>query len=490
MSLFEDLKGKFETKYGVTIDFDAMRKAYLTNTGLNALIANKKESNPDAAFYKHCLMTLLHKHLENGIEFREKSIGGYGFIHLNLLDFVNEYEGMMKARHNEDPEKKDQKRHSYEGLRKTLFDEVKAETEIYNKPISAIWGEKIVENQMTVDELKEKVEREHNYYVENHKNVENALIAQHVVVNVIAAKKALEKAWKDRGVFWRLRHPIQAIQQYTYMNSLKERITTYAQDGWKTENYDLTSSMMEEVYQKVDLAIQAKQEQLARQNVQVDEEQPVQETKTLIVKNSIQKLFGMDKARTDNLADEIVKKLPGNVKQYPGHLSMVLRNGLQLCLESIYSDSRFIDVLELPAEEQMVHVVRAISEAAVSYTKGLGYNEMEKLVADQIIVDAIVYEIPIVKENPELFCKFSKGFMVNYPKEYVDKNAFVTNQEYEKKIQTLTETKAMYDEYMKNLEIQQIEVDVNEEANEIQSEFIEDEVKDSEIEMDKANLLE
>lgn len=64
MSKFTDEKGKFESLYGVTVDFEELERERLKLKHLNKYLLEKKEKNPDRELYKIGLRHLLRAYID------------------------------------------------------------------------------------------------------------------------------------------------------------------------------------------------------------------------------------------------------------------------------------------------------------------------------------------------------------------------------------------------------------------------------------------
>ena len=263
MPRFEELKEDFENTYDLTVDFTEFENDRRRHQYLDDFLFERPLTDHETELYKSALKTFLHTHVEKFIKisdhFEYADISGF-----YPVEFITKFEKMMQARHEEGPNK-NQPRKPFNGLGKTILADVKKELEIYNKPLSDIWAERIVNGKLSFDEVKRVADIEVddiNKYLNNiKKDPQNAQGDAYTksmgLANVVMAQRALEKAWKDRGIGWRIIHPFQAISQYIYKNKLATAVnaikaTGMSEEGIMAETEEVSDSMVKFVYENAD----------------------------------------------------------------------------------------------------------------------------------------------------------------------------------------------------------------------------------------------
>lgn len=262
MPSYEELKDEFEYLY-VPVDFTEAERERAQNQYLDDNLFERKTADHDARMYKKALLNMLHTYIEKytkiNVLFEYADITG-----LNLVEFLTKYENMMQARHEEGPNS-DQPRKPYNGLGKTIYNDIKKDLEVYNKPLVDIWSDQIVNGKLSFEEIREVVDSDiediNQYFRDIKENPERAQGEAYSkakgFANIEMAQKALDKAWKDRGVAWRIFHPVQAITQYLYKRSLANTVKSMKEkgmsaDGILEEREEITESMMKFVYEDSD----------------------------------------------------------------------------------------------------------------------------------------------------------------------------------------------------------------------------------------------
>ena len=265
MAGYSDLKSKLESEFNVTVDFDTIRKDKQKIMLLDQMLLGAKPTkNPNDTLYKEGLLTFVHHHIDSVIKMNHDVDYNYlsGF---DLVRFLTMYEAMMDAKHKEGPNK-DTPREPYDGMSETIFEDLKKSVEIYDKPLSEIWADKLVSGHLSYKEIKTIMNDEIDYVNNSVKenggdpdNIPEQTIAS--LANIEMAQKALDKAWKDRDLLWRFTHPIEAIQQYYYKSKLGKTVNTLREmkittDEYMKENDDLSESMMKHVYENSEYTAQ------------------------------------------------------------------------------------------------------------------------------------------------------------------------------------------------------------------------------------------
>ena len=226
-------QSNFEFHYG-TIDFRAMEIVQQKFKYLDNFLFERKDKNPELTKYRGGLSFLIHNYLNERLKINNDL--DYDLGKLDFVEFVERYEAMMAAIHKENHPDGTPERKPYLGKSRSAFvKDLKAFTQSYNKPLNEIWSDMIVKDQISFDEIKEvvagNIQSINHFLDEKAKSKPNTIETQEFR-NVLSrigeaspsasfaslhmARLALDKAWKDRSVFWRIIHPIEAVQQYIY----------------------------------------------------------------------------------------------------------------------------------------------------------------------------------------------------------------------------------------------------------------------------------
>ena len=266
-------KEEFEFYYG-EVDFDALQREQQKFKYLDNFLFETKSKDSAASAYRLNMLRLLRAHIDNKINLNAdldyRSLG-----ELDLVEFLNRYEKMMDENHKQGPDK-DKERLPFEGKKMSYYIKaLKGCTDVYNKPLHEIWADKMMNGQLPLDKIDEVVAghvEEINSHLDAmrnmpeqfagaHMNQHSAEKASDALANIHMVRLAMEKAWKDRGVLWRIFHPVQAVQQYLYKNELAETEASFVARGVSfdkvmEENPDFSTSMMKSVYETSNVSIQ------------------------------------------------------------------------------------------------------------------------------------------------------------------------------------------------------------------------------------------
>ena len=234
MATYQELVTKFQSDYNIQFDLDSLVHSSRVYNYLEDYLL-ETNSGTEAGVYKTVLSELLRDHIENKISISAGKTD-YDASQLDLVKFVKEYEAMMAAR-NEQSEQKNAKRKEYEGLRDTILVTAMGVLEAYDKPLTDIWADKVLNGKISFEEFSAFADGENQYVNENYSEAAHDALKSRAD-NVFLAAKAMEKIWEGRSIFWIIRHPVMAVRDYTY----KKTLSDYAQNLFTQKDYTYPAS--------------------------------------------------------------------------------------------------------------------------------------------------------------------------------------------------------------------------------------------------------
>ena len=411
---FENQRKKFEQKYGVEVSFEKMETMFNKLRYLDSFLFSKTRSDSPSAKYRRGLMYLLHSHIEKKTKMEQGS--EYDLTRLNIVDFVREYEDMVAQRHAES-EKSATPRAPREGMKEgKLLDYISKNLKQYDKSLSDIWADRVVNGAMSYKEMKTITTAENTAVSQNKEDA-----PQNSLANIVIAKEAMEKVCRQRGVFWIAFHPVQYYKEKSYLNELIGQVDRYRVSMRNDVSYALekTSGMMDGAYRGINKL--KSQEEKKLEIEQLAKEDP--ESDYIVVPPVTDKIKEI-MAQPDfakNFVKEILDKFPEKSIDRAASEDMMMGffnfgtfqsniEGLNAQFDKAMNKGK--DAKEEMAKMQEKIFIHATPLVPVGITK-----EEEFLAARQVIADIITKKLTPVAFEPKLK-EFEEGYVLNHPKSF------------------------------------------------------------------------
>ena len=249
MPTLEQAIEKFQSTYNIPVNFEEMETtakkfSFLENN--NFVLG----ASSNAIIYRSCLEQLLHSYVNSRITMTAGK-NDYDLSGLDIVKFVNDYEEMMAVKNEQTPN-----RQKYEGLSKSILGYAMDNLKYYDKPLTEIWADKVTMGLTSFEDFAAFADAENDYVVNNLKEMGKEALRKNAD-NVFLAKKAMDKIWENRGIFWIISHPLQAVKEYNYKNKLNDCVTNLAVTGgykYPDKNEYSYTSMIQASFEKVKAA--------------------------------------------------------------------------------------------------------------------------------------------------------------------------------------------------------------------------------------------
>ena len=247
MATYEQEIELFEKKYGITVDFDVLNVEANRFQYLDDNLFEKGTRDLNSFRYKSYFTQLLNSYVykKTDITFGEAN---YSLSELSLFQFIDDYERLMKAKHEANPEDK-RKRADFEGLKDQMLGIAKECTKKFDTSLGNIWAYKLTHDKMKYDDFQRFVESELKdvmYGKDLPKYSES-------IANIYTAQIAMQKAWKDTSIFQIVIHPIDSIRQYLLLGKLNKSVDYFKSLGENcpTEGNFISGSMLKDTLDEV-----------------------------------------------------------------------------------------------------------------------------------------------------------------------------------------------------------------------------------------------
>ena len=409
---FNEKWAAFESKYGITLSLETIENTMNKIKQLDNFLFEKQDTNPGRTRYYRGLMNLLYNHIENKTKMQEGK--SYDLLDLNIIEFIRDYEDVMKQKHAESDEAENERK-PYEGIKGgKLLEDVKEGLKQYDKTLSAIWAERIVNGKMKFEDMQTITEAENDNML---KNRETRYKTKQSLANVLVAKDAMTKVCRERGFFWKAFHLIQYFREKNYLQKLIDQVNTYrlvlgeTTDGTMLQNISVVGS----AYESIETF---KNEQKQKQA----EKEPEKETgKIKSVFNKIETIL-TDPAFGEDFTKEVMSKfsISEGHKDSAKMLFEAQFGGFVFKAQLKNFNKKFDKAISTGADakQAMETVAKEVFKLSKISAGFLGFEEKEELIAAQVIADMVMQKLTAVAFEPEKFGEFAKGYALNHPAEF------------------------------------------------------------------------
>ena len=217
---YEATLKRFNAKYQINVSIDAMVEL---QSSLSAL-----EEEPAMIDYASLLSDVLKIYLDKNTRIKES--GTYGIPDFSLGEFIIDFEEVMEEKYRADL-KAGQKptREPYAGANLSdVFSFAGNLVKEYSKPLVSVWAGRIKKGVMSVDTMRAVTDGEYEKLMgiggKLEQKVKGELDEETMkrLANVVAAREAMEKVRKSRGILWVLANLRINIREWKYMKQLRK----------------------------------------------------------------------------------------------------------------------------------------------------------------------------------------------------------------------------------------------------------------------------
>lgn len=392
----------------------------------NVLI-NKKDNNPELKKYLSGLTRTLAECIKAKIKINDGADYHGG---INLLSFIRDYEGMMKARKEET--EYDRERRPYEGADyDKLVKYVVNSTREYDQALCWIWAEDVVNDKLSIKDL-QAVTDSAIADLDKVKAGEFTDREWSKLANVYWAMKAMEMVRQQRGVFFRIFSFRINRREKEYFNQLVAAKDRYIAKGFPVAELQKVAyvSVMKESYEEVEKGLQA---QKKGNEIKIEKAEKLRNLPKVV--DMIQPLT-QDTTLKNKVVDEIVAKLPTCRWEKSLQKMMVASTMIAALIKTVQEANQAFDEDVAQGRNPQIlmeHNVKMVFQKAYLFTDSLGYTEQDKhkkILAAQVMTDVIMKNFSPVVMDGEVYAKFSDGYMLNDRKAFEEVTELNSNEEY------------------------------------------------------------
>jgi hypothetical protein len=223
---------KFNTKYGINFSIDDHQIFQKTINSLNKLMFETKGSNDKASIYVDTLASALSTYIKSKTKIELGKT--YDLSNLPLDKFVEHFDKVMQEKYlselgeNEIPSRKPFERIT----RESLVNVLKYRLQQFDKPLSDIWADSIINNELSIEDMKDITQSSISKINESHISQLGDRIKY--VTNVVMAKQAMEKLVEKRSIaayFWPGNWR-RISRENKYLETLRAKVQEYADHNY------------------------------------------------------------------------------------------------------------------------------------------------------------------------------------------------------------------------------------------------------------------
>ena len=223
---------QFFDKYRAIIDFEELelRANKISNLD-NFLVEKDKNEQRALTFLRSAALTYLQA-IDNTAKMR--SDGTYDFTSLDILQFVRDFEDLMKAKHEDSNTLEERPPYGGASFAKAVNRIIDETTDTYNKPLHEIWAKNVLAGKYTVEEMKLVAQAS----IETLRSVSSREMGYEkskILLNVLMSKAAMEKIRENRGWGYALRHPILNYRENKFLEMLTKTVQEYQRREYPIE---------------------------------------------------------------------------------------------------------------------------------------------------------------------------------------------------------------------------------------------------------------
>ena len=312
--------------------------------------------------------------------------------------FINEFEDLMATKF-EAEKTDDRQRRPFEGLnRNTLKNFVNS----YNKNLSDTWVDKIKKGTMTIEEMQAITNNAYDLLMVKDKNPHYMPAnKKSALMNVVAARRAMEKLRKQRGRWWRFWNWRISGREEKYLKKLETQVSELSKANYLV-GYALGSS-----------------NQKLMEQPKGDSLDSIPEGEAVYVIDKVAEKIAPLVKNTNKFTEQLLNAIPngrelgkGKEKEVNSHVWTTLNAMVQSYNQNYDNDQA--------AKSNFEGVVKG--EALILFEDLMGVAEMldyktqqERIVAAQIMTDMIMKEYTPVRFHPEKYAKYASGYALNNP---------------------------------------------------------------------------
>ena len=415
----------------------------------------QKKKGQRAILYHRTVATALVQTVKNGLKINET--GDYSLPELNIPKFLQDFEAIMALRKEET--EYDRNRKPFEGIsQEKLLKHLVDLTKRFDRKLSYIWADSILEGDMTVEEMKRITDRMYTDF-RNAKDPKNLDFDQRKKLGCcITALYAMQALREKRGFWFSIRHPFLNSAEKAYLLQLERRYTELVLNDFPVleAKNEFDKSLMTNVYKTVDLVRN-------RKNMdEMEKQQRQNEEKRREISNVHEKLQPITSSTVEQekIIDEIVKELPRCRWEKSLQKSMLTGVYFKLFLQDAQDANEHFDynvAKGRSGEAQMAENVKAVFRRVYSNIGSFGYMSTDAgLVAAQVITDVMMKRLSPAAFDPKKYEEFTSGYVFKHAAAFKD----ITGMDGTEPV--FTEAKKIYEE------MQPEPINVNE-ANMIES---------------------
>ena len=422
MPTLETKISSFNSRYQVNLTSRQIVKVAETKLGSDSFTGfnENDEKVVQTSAYIKALTDALNDSLHANTKIQANGV--YSLFDFDLVKFAREFEELVQTGNAESASPR--KREPFEGMSlDDVMKRIKNSTKAYDKPLYSIWANKIVDGKISYEDLKSvtdgAIER-----IEYQEKSPNGSVQRNDLANVVYAHEAMFRVRQSRGFWWKVFHLYQNYKEEKYLEALSYRISEYLGKNYPIDEISnsVSDSMMQGAYDNMEYTLRREDDQRVNENVQRQlQEEEARNREISSVSQQLQPVID-DPAFKGKLTDSIVKNLPKcgvNSNTQKNVLNSMVTDEL---INEAKKANKIFDagiVSGNNPQAQIVASLKMVFGKAYSLTSALGYTDPEEqLVAAQRITDAVMKNASPATLQPEVYAKFTNGYMFDNPEEF------------------------------------------------------------------------
>ncbi len=416
------------------VEFNSEHEATLTRAlletppkkihGLDLRFFQKQNRKGQRAILYHRIVAIaLIQTIKNGLKINES--GYYTLPDLNIAKFLLDFEEIMKLRQEES--EYGRVRMPFEGInQEKLFNHLIDLTKRYDRDLSAIWAESVINEELSIEEMKRITDSAYNDFstAEDPQNLGYA--EKQKLGTFVTAATTMTLVREQRGFWWRVRHPFLNSDEKAYYNQMMERFADLIKRGFPVSEMiaEHDKSLMKKIYKTAELSRQRKnmdETEKLQKEAQVKKEQERRE-----ISDVHEKLepIATDQNVQKNITDDIVKALPRCRWEKSLQRNMISSIILGVMIKTAQQENeRFDEIVSSgrSPEKQMIENVKQVFKQAYSNVPSLGYMDPSaQLVAAQVMTDVVLKYLSPAALDGKKYKEFVSGYVLKNAEIFAD----------------------------------------------------------------------
>ena len=405
---------EFQDRYDLKLTVEEAEADLGAFKHLNDFLTTQTDYTSKNAKYFKVLMRFLGRHIEDNMN---PNFNFYQDLNdIDIVGFIQDYESLSEAQHYDHTPMEPRK--PYLGQDSELFAAVADNLERFNKPLTKLWSERIINGKIDYLALQETTKFAYEKLMDSNAPLDR--VNEKYLETAVMAHETMKDVRKQRGFGWRIQpwNWRRLYREYKYRNLLSSQVAEYRKKNFPVDkiiarhNSPAMNIALEklEAYKKGQLAEDLKEK--------ADEiKMPESPVKSSIVAQ-VSKITS-EPGFKDRFIKEMVDALPKS-----NATDFIKQNTLEMAFDNYFTNtikmhnSNFDEELSDP-QKHVIAGAKAIFKNAFVATKMFGYTKPEEqIAAAQILTDMVMKKLSPAAIHPEKYGEYANGYALKHAEEF------------------------------------------------------------------------